>query len=289
MKLHAWLAVDVAASPLGDSLWQLALIVGEFALAAWLLSGRAELGSWVAAVLCFSAFAGVSIAKALAREASCGCFGSLEISPWLAGLIDVAVVTGLCIWRPTVALSGTRLSRHRVGACLLVAAPVVLACAAALGMFVDAPAVLTDDGTIAGNGHTVLVEPDNWVGKRLPLLAYLDIAQQVESGQWRVVFFREGCASCSAAISATFSDGGTEEGQSVAVVRTGGSPAQHRTQWRCLSGQTDTSIEWLMETPLIVDLMDGVVTRITTSRKSPQRGWTSARSPTQSLEGRPGV
>ncbi|MBI1902704.1 MAG: hypothetical protein HYS13_16515 [Planctomycetia bacterium] len=272
LKLHAWLVGDAAPSSLGDPHWQLALILGEFALAAWLLSGRAKVGSWAATVLCFSAFAGVSIAKALAGAPSCGCFGSFDVSPWVTGAIDVAVVAALCLWRPGQAVVGTR-SRPALATWVIVAAPLVMASAAKLAEVVDAPAVLNDDGTITGNGRTVSVETDRWVGRRLPLLPHIDVGSRLAGGRCVVLFYDADCAVCKEALSALSAPGDYAwtagfDVPDLALVdasrrlrEKGTAPLVSRI-WCAkptIDGHLDASRRWLIETPLLVELRGGVV------------------------------
>ncbi len=78
----------------------LAAVEWEIVLGVWLLSGRAAIGAWVAALLTFLAFAGVSAYLGLIGQASCGCFGSVEASPWVAFGVDVAALALLAIARP---------------------------------------------------------------------------------------------------------------------------------------------------------------------------------------------
>ncbi|KPL25101.1 MAG: hypothetical protein AMJ75_01985 [Phycisphaerae bacterium SM1_79] len=45
-----------------------------------------------------------------------------------------------------------------------------------------------------------MLEPETWVGEKLPILEYIDIADQVEKGSWLLLFFRHDCPDCAAAI-----------------------------------------------------------------------------------------
>lgn len=48
----------------------------------------------------FSAFAAVSLFKAVRGDPSCGCFGSLAVNPWVTWAVDMGVVLALWRWRP---------------------------------------------------------------------------------------------------------------------------------------------------------------------------------------------
>jgi hypothetical protein len=72
----------------------------EITLGIWLLAGRRPMGAWVAALLTFLAFAGVSLHLGIIGQASCGCFGALKASPWHAFAVDVAALVLLAFARP---------------------------------------------------------------------------------------------------------------------------------------------------------------------------------------------
>jgi len=79
---------------------QFAAVEWEIVLALWLRSGYRPLGAWVAAVLTFSAFAVVSGYLGLIGQASCGCFGAIKASPWVAFGVDLVALALLGIARP---------------------------------------------------------------------------------------------------------------------------------------------------------------------------------------------
>lgn len=79
---------------------QLAAVEWELALGLWLLSGAYPVGSWLAAVGTFLAFAGVSAYLGWVGVASCGCFGTVHASPWYALAVDLFVLSLLALTRP---------------------------------------------------------------------------------------------------------------------------------------------------------------------------------------------
>ncbi len=80
---------------------QLAAVEWEIVLGLWLLFGsRWWGGAWFAAVATFLVFAGVSLSLGVSGQASCGCFGQIEASPWHAFALDVAALVLLVIARP---------------------------------------------------------------------------------------------------------------------------------------------------------------------------------------------
>jgi hypothetical protein len=72
----------------------------EIVLGLWLLSGAYRAGAWLAAVGTFAAFAAVSGYLGWIGQASCGCFGVIQASPWHAFAVDMAALLLLVLARP---------------------------------------------------------------------------------------------------------------------------------------------------------------------------------------------
>jgi hypothetical protein len=112
LKGHELLTVPVAGKDLWS--WRPFLIFQvefELALAIWLLSGLLKKAAWLTSLLCFSLFSMITLYKAITGAASCGCFGSVHVNPWITLLaIDLPAVIALSIFRPGKVLS-PRVSR----------------------------------------------------------------------------------------------------------------------------------------------------------------------------------
>ena len=109
--------------------------------------------------------------KRLGGEATCGCFGSLEVSPRYTMTMDWAFVAALIRFRPQ-SLRPRRFpptfSPLRVGSVAVIWAFVGGPVGYAMASF--QPTTLSDAGSIIGGGNVVVLEPEKWVGKRIPLL-----------------------------------------------------------------------------------------------------------------------
>ena len=92
---------------------QLAAVEWEAVLGLWLLIGAHPRGSWFAAVGTFLAFAGLSGYLGWVGVASCGCFGAIQASPWLAFAVDVTALALLTARPgiPEVARSNSPITR----------------------------------------------------------------------------------------------------------------------------------------------------------------------------------
>jgi len=69
-------------------------------LAVWLLLPHGRYFVWLTAVLTFAAFGVVSGYWGWIGQASCGCFGPVPVSPWVAFGIDVAALGLLLAAKP---------------------------------------------------------------------------------------------------------------------------------------------------------------------------------------------
>jgi len=82
LKAHQLLTEPILGKGL---LYSRGVLIGlvelEFCFGMWLLTGRAAQLAWRIATVCFAVFACVSAHKAIGGEASCGCFGRLEVNP----------------------------------------------------------------------------------------------------------------------------------------------------------------------------------------------------------------
>ena len=81
---------------------QMALIVLEITLGAWLLSGRRPMGSWFISLIVFSVFAVVTFRQGWIGQASCGCLGKVVVNPWYTFALDLGVLGLLLVGRPNL-------------------------------------------------------------------------------------------------------------------------------------------------------------------------------------------
>lgn len=76
------------------------VILFELLMGLWLLAGAWRIGAWLVALVTFTAFAGFSFYAGLIGQASCGCFGAVQFSPWWAFASDLGVLFALALCRP---------------------------------------------------------------------------------------------------------------------------------------------------------------------------------------------
>ena len=256
-----------------DSRWLLIGVV-EFELffGLWLLAGIWPRLTWVAALGCFTLFTCVSLYKALSGYATCGCFGRVPVNPWYTSTLDLAIVLSLLRWRPkgreslrggwswssscengAIPLSGKRAAMV-LAVWLLVGLPTGLAMAA------PPPAtVLSDAGDIIGNGKIVVLEPEKWIGKRFPLLDYIDIGDKLKEGNWHVLLYHHDCPKCQKTIRDLQEAGGHTDNRRIALIEMPPYGDEHSVftgSRRIIMGRLNSVREWFAETPLSLMLVN---------------------------------
>jgi hypothetical protein len=95
------------------------VVLAELGLGIWLLAGVLPALARLVAILCFGVFFAVSLDKAIAGEVSCGCFGSIRVTPWLTTAIDMLEV--LLLFAAGVPLSQGNTRRRATVACIVFA------------------------------------------------------------------------------------------------------------------------------------------------------------------------
>jgi len=267
LKAHQLMTQPTPEQDLLSSRWFLIpWIEVELALGLWLLTGLARRAAWGAAIACFGGFLLVTLYKALAGEASCGCFGVIEVNPWITFVLDLVILAALILFRPDFGTSQkTDHRRFRLTA----SASVFLAVGLPLAIMATTykPAGLAKDGRILGNGRIVLLEPTQWMGSRCPLLTHIDISERLQKGRWTVVLYHHDCPHCEKRIPEFEREAHNRAGHignsKVAMVELppyappGKSLLSPHTS--CLTGRVSNARDWFVETPTILTLLNGVV------------------------------
>ena len=250
----------------------------ELALSIWLLSGLFKKAAWLAALVCFSFFSIITLYKAVTGAASCGCFGSVEVNPWITLFaIDLPALLTLSIFRPKPVLPPRILIRirlrHRPVKALirqlikpLPSAPrfAMTACLALVILGATTPILALNEPPRITSSYEVL-EPETWIGKELPILKNIDIAETLKKGTWLILLYHYDCPDCGWAIpmyeQMARELAGNEDFLRIALIAVppyGRGPVSMNCS--CTLGKLDESKEWFVTTPATALLRDGQVT-----------------------------
>jgi len=141
----------------------------------------------------------VTLYKGLSGQASCGCFGKVESSPWYTLMIDLSAVVMLLFFRPQISRSPFSRNRRYIFFPMiffpLIGLPI------SYGMIHYTPVVLDGGNRVEGNERIIVLQPEKWIGKSFPLGSFIDIGNQFERGTWLVVFYRNDCDECRQSVS----------------------------------------------------------------------------------------
>jgi len=252
---------------LGSRPFLIGAVEFELFLGLWLVVGLGAYAAWAVAVATFGSLAAVSFYHGVAGSAGCGCFGRLDIDPWHMFLFDACAVCALLRWPPPVrvARSVVNSGEGRREAWSFVGAVACLGILAALWMNSFVPAVVGDDGSIDGGDALVVLDPSEWVGKKLPLLRHIDVGGRITAGRWRLLLYHHGCADCRKVIDRyAASPGGPAAPRTVLVAvppfgEEDAAAAAGRADF--LSGRLSDR-RWFVRTPAELILQDGVVTGV---------------------------
>ncbi len=73
----------------------------ELGLGIWLCCGLFKKAGWLLGTIGYGCFCGLTLYKAVTGQASCGCFGMVQVNPWITfATIDVPLFVLLLIFRP---------------------------------------------------------------------------------------------------------------------------------------------------------------------------------------------
>ncbi|NQT14793.1 MAG: hypothetical protein HQ582_18715 [Planctomycetes bacterium] len=126
-----------------------------------------------------------------------------------------------------------------------------------------------------GDDDFVVLEPQGWVGKRFPLLKYIDIGDRLARGKWVVVMYRHDCSECQSAVEKCEILGRQLANQrNAATVALIEMPPHHGPDDAMAPPDSVISIgrllahdkQWFLATPVEVSLDGGVVASLSKGR-----------------------
>ncbi len=266
LKAHALATGPVPASGLlGSRAFQVAAVEIEVALGLWLVLCVWPRAAWAAALVGFAGFAGIALHRALSGESSCGCFGRIEVNPWHMVLLDTCAVFGLLRWRPEpLPPANTGPDTRAALNCGGIIVCVGILAALWIGSYV--PTTLGAEGEIVGDAELVVLEPNEWLDRRLPLLPHIDVAGQLASGKWQVLLYHHDCAKCRTVIAAYEIMAAKGKGKFALIAV----PPHHDSgpgdlvvgQANFLWGRLSDRYRWFVQTPTEIRLDQGVVVHV---------------------------
>jgi len=224
----------------------------------------------LAGILMLGSFLPVLIGDVALGSSSCGCFGAVQIPPWVTLLTDVFFLTCLLfLARGVPALKTPRsLPTWRVLAAGLWS---VLSVAVAFGLTPSgsSPATTSAGTEIASSGPVegyYLPDYSSWVGQPF---SELDVAgwirglpEDLAEGSQYLLFYRKDCEHCHELMEIFFAEESPLPTTAVAVPERAGFPTVGIQPFVCAGcrlAELPAGVDWFLKTPVVVRLSDGVV------------------------------
>jgi len=239
----------------------------ELALGIWLLSGLFKRAAWLIVLACFVLFCGVTLYKGLTGADSCGCFGSITVNPWITLFaIDLPAVVLLAIFRPKLEIRQILQILHWLEPMPNMASLGLASVLSFSAIAVSSPVLILNKPKMVTSTYEVL-EPETWIGKKLPILEHIDICEQLKNGNWLIMLYHHDCPDCQAAIPKLQKLAkdlqGNEDFLRIALIemppygQDNLCPVDKNSSF--VLSKLDTSKDWFVTTPLIFLLAEGDV------------------------------
>ena len=132
----------------------------QWLIALWLLTGIASGTARGVTIALLCVFLGITGYRWYTGAADCGCFGSVAMHPRSTFLLDAIQLTGM-LWTRSPAKSTNRISQAVYALAISISLPATILLA-------------TLPPNDSSSSKTVFLDVDSWVGKRCPLLEYIE-------------------------------------------------------------------------------------------------------------------
>jgi hypothetical protein len=242
-----------------------ALIMYEACLGSMLAAGvLARLVRW-RAICTFGLFFVAGVHGFVSGDASCGCLGHWSPPVGVMLVVNAGAIISLRFMTPRIPTTGVAL-RSRL---LCVTAIIVLVAITDVGMSfwrssrsIDLDTNLHD----VAPGSIVVLHPEDWIGRRLPLLGAIEIDADLGHGDWVVFVSSPGCARCDAVPMTVrgLRDAldSIEDSTQIAIVQIPPhrAPRGVHQQLPSAQGALNDDLIWIAEAPITLRLCNSVVT-----------------------------
>lgn len=246
----------------------LTVVEWEFVLAAWLISNIFKRAAWLALTGTFSGFLAVTFFRALSGEQTCGCFGRIQVNPWITLCLDATILTLLLVLHPhwIAEIRGQwRVKRVVVGGLCVILVGTLSAVGCVRN---DTPAGVLENANVGQQDRLVVLNPKEWVGQPFPLSSYVTLDQSLMQGCWVAVLYHHDCPHCQVLLTKlreqvrlhppVATDPSLAAIEMPPFVKDGGVPTIAAIDG-VHNGRLSAAHDWFVDTPVVVGLRDGRV------------------------------
>lgn len=269
LKAHELLLQPADPPAPASQILMAVVVMFEITLAVWLVTGIGSTYACGVALVTFTAFSAVAASSIVANEPSCGCFGRTHINPWFAFLFDTSAVACLIVSGPSI----TPRSRRSFWQSQMFGAFVLCVTAIVAAAIADShrSSRLDASGLLDESKVSVVLEPELWVGRFLPLVKYIDIGPQLIVNNWLVVLYDARCTTC-AELLPFYQEMATSppldhRWERVALIDVSGATQFNKAQSSAFCGHLSLDKVWRVHTPTEMLVSDGQVNEVSTESK----------------------
>ena len=242
----------------------------ELGIGIWALVGKHQLKVERVLLWLFSSFFAISVAKFVRGDADCGCFGVITVSPIYTIVLDAGLIVWLAKDLKQQAIVATRLGLQPFVMWMLIIASVFTS----LFLILRFKTTTLEELANASGDDTVVLRPNDWVGRKLPILKYVEPPHELGNGRWLCVLVKPDCPACEDVIAASASP---ETTIAVAYIDIGVHASKREDgNWFRL---TD-NYRWFSKTPILIHLDDGIVKHVADQFLKSEQNFTSSNQDT---------
>ena len=230
------------------------------------------LARWIGIVM-LGALMPVLIGDLMLGASSCGCFGAIAVNPWITLVMDVTFFLGLLFLgrgEPRLALTPSLSTPKALTAGVWSILSVVLS----FGLGSSAPPAVADASDSSSGNETAALPADGyympsydeWIGRpfqELEIASWISgLPEDLNVGQQFVIFYRKDCEHCHELMAVYFVGELPGPTTAVAVPERTGFPTENVQPFecdQCARAELPMGVDWFIQTPALVRLVDGVV------------------------------
>lgn len=224
----------------------------------------------IVGIVMMASFMPVLIGDVALGASSCGCFGAVQIPPWVTLVTDVIFLLSLLfLARGVPALKTPRSlpTRQVLSAGLWSVLSVAVAFGlTSSGMVADTSSIGPEIASSGPAEGYYLPDYTSWVGQpfsQLDLTGWIrGLPDDLDDGQQYMLFYRKDCEHCHELMEFFFAEELPLPTTAVAVPDRVGFPTVGVQPFVCAGcrlAELPAGVDWFLQTPVLVKLSDGVV------------------------------
>ncbi|MDO5308643.1 MAG: hypothetical protein Q4G03_04010 [Planctomycetia bacterium] len=240
----------------------------EATFAIWLLFGFLPRITRLASAALFLLFSSISFYKGISGASSCGCFGEVEVNPWVTFGIDVVLLVLCVVARvPKKPHDSFDTLRQLALPYLLLTSAILVSMTLTImaGRASSPQNALVDERQNLSSGSAILLDANLWLGRRCPIIRYCPLEKELESGTCLVMLGREDCRVCADKLP-EIKEFALKRNEPLYKINLDAkevffSSEKHEDEDLTV-GYLTPAAEWVGRTPQVFELKDGIVTNI---------------------------